>query len=255
MRPREVRCFSNLDDFMGDVDRLLSDLSSENVTAGEGSWSSVDWGNCKLRETKASPVEEKTIRNRQIYIKRDDLLRLHGSQVSGNKARKMLALNEVPAVDFPACLVSYGGPQSNSMLALAAVSNYKSRELCGENDTTEQLEEETSSSTEIEDSKGNKRRFVYYTKKLPRFLRNQPSGNLFRALALGMELVELTQQEYVDLFDSYWGGSPEPPLGLDPPASGDSLWVSSFLALIGKFYSVHPLTLTFDHPGATRRCL
>jgi hypothetical protein len=136
----------------------------------------------------------------------------------------MLALNEVPAKDFPECLVSYGGPQSNSMLALAAVVNYKNRELLGDKSETGEEAGEEKSSTSIAFGP-RKRRFVYYTKTLPKFLRNQPSGNLFRALTLGMELVQLTNQEYNDLFGSDWGGSPVPPLGLNPPVPEDSVWV------------------------------
>lgn len=69
------------------------------------------------------------------------------------------------------------------------------------------------------------KRFVYYTKKLPRFLRKQPSGNLFRAKSLGMEVVELSQEEYVNLFGGDFGGSPTPPPGLAPPLESDSIWV------------------------------
>ena len=64
-------------------------------------------------------------------------------------------------------------------------------------------------------------RFVYYTKKLPRWLRNQPSGNLLRATSLGMELVELSPARYTQLFGGESGGSSEPPQGLEPPASDD----------------------------------
>jgi 1-aminocyclopropane-1-carboxylate deaminase/D-cysteine desulfhydrase-like pyridoxal-dependent ACC family enzyme len=38
----------------------------------------------------------------------------------GNKARKLWALSRLPPGEFPTQVVSYGGPQSNSMLALAA---------------------------------------------------------------------------------------------------------------------------------------
>jgi hypothetical protein len=225
LRSGKVRCFSKLDDLMGDVDQLLTDLSSGNsttTTSENGAWRSIHCTGLKLRATKPSPVEERMIQNRRVFIKRDDLLRLHGSQVSGNKARKMLAMNEIPSDDFPECLVSYGGPQSNSMLALAAVVNYKNRELLlGDEDKDPDPATKLLSSQEPSAEK----RFVYYTKKLPRFLRNQPSGNLFRALTLGMELVECTHQEYSDLFDSDWGGSPEPPLGLSPPVLGNSMWV------------------------------
>ena len=222
-RPIEHRLFSNskLDDLMDDVDQMLADLSSQDQPpSDEKRWSSLDWSNTTLPSSaKPSPVEQKSIRNRNVYIKRDDILKLHGSQVSGNKARKMLTLNEIPAADFPSYVVSYGGPQSNAMLALAAVVNYKNRQLT--EGTTENLNDASLAS---EDPPESKKRFRYYTKKLPRFLRNQPSGNFFRAQMLGMELMELSPTEYRELFESD-GGRPDPPSGLDPPVPGDSLWV------------------------------
>lgn len=83
----------------------------------------------KLRYPSPSSVERLLIRDRLVYVKRDDALHLPGSNVSGNKARKFLALNEVPAGEFPDVVVSYGGPQSNAMLALAAIVSSKNAEL------------------------------------------------------------------------------------------------------------------------------
>jgi 1-aminocyclopropane-1-carboxylate deaminase len=145
------------------------------------------------------------IRDRLVHLKRDDQLRLPGSQISGNKARKMLALNSLK--NFPQCVVSHGGPQSNAMVSIAAVVHFQNQDL-KENDPT-------------------RKRFVYYTKNLPRFLKNQPSGNLFRATALGMELVEVTPQEYNQIFggDNSSGGPPRAPPGLEPPVPGNSLFV------------------------------
>lgn len=163
----------------------------------------------------------------------------------------MLSLNEIPADQFPSCLVSYGGPQSNAMLALAAICNFKSREALGititatidKDDIDMDYDEEspillteadqTYDDEDDEDSLPNhpsprpqvQKRFVYYTKKLPRFLRNQPSGNLYRAKTLGMELVELNPQDYNDWFGGDSGGSPEPPMGLKAPVARDSVWV------------------------------
>ena len=107
--------------------------------------------------------------------------------------------------EFPECIVSYGGPQSNAMLALAAVVQFQN-----------------SNNNAIGKKK---KRLVYYTKKLPRFLRSQPNGNLFRALLLGMELVEVSAQDYNDLFGGDFGGSPEPPQNLPPPVPGNSIWI------------------------------
>jgi hypothetical protein len=202
-----------------------------------------------------SPVEVLTIRGRTIHIKQENLLRLSGSGISGNKARKMWTLNEVSVSDFPKCLVSYGGPQSNSMLALAAITNYKNRKLA----------EEEKEGTTIMNNNGSKNnndndhdnnistsapiRFVYYTKKLPRFLKNQPNGNLFRALSLGMELKELSREEYSNLFehrseDNDGGGGREgkrPPMGLTAPAP-DSLYVPQGGAFSSALVGVNRLS-------------
>ena len=114
----------------------------------------------------------------------------------------MLYFHEIPSEEepvFPSVVVSYGGPQSNAMLALAATVHWK------------------------------KKRFVYYTKKLPRWLRKTPSGNFLRALSLGMELREVEYGEYSDLFGGVDGGSSVPPSGLEPPIFGDSLWVRLYI--------------------------
>lgn len=118
----------------------------------------------------------------------------------------MLALQRLEPSNFPSCVVSFGGPQSNAMLALAAVVHYQN--------TLQQQQ-----------PLAKKKRFVYYTKKLPRFLRNQPSGNLFRATLLGMELVELSSDDYSSLLGSEWGGRSSCGDTLDPPVPGDSVWI------------------------------
>lgn len=90
----------------------------------------------------------------------------------------MLSLQALDPSTFPSCVVSHGGPQSNAMVAIAAVVRYQNERL-GLSPIDPQC-----------------RRFVYYTKKLPRFLRKTPSGNLFRATSLGTEIVELSVTEY-----------------------------------------------------------
>jgi len=203
-----------------------------------------------------------------VYIKRDDLLHLHKSNVSGNKARKMLALNELPVEHFPDVVVSYGGPQSNAMLALAAIVNAKNVEL-GEvggddddsggmtagikdeiengdwlNDEIENDGEEDQDQDDCEEDKDKedsgiadfssaihvppqerKKRFIYYAKKLPRYLRKQPNGNLLRALTLGMEIVEISNDQYKEIFGGDEGGSATAPSEIDPPIPMNSLWV------------------------------
>lgn len=187
---------------------------------------------------KPSPVELVQVRGRNVYIKRDDLLRLEGSNVSGNKARKMFALNQIPADDdFPKCIVSYGGVQSNAMVAIAAVvqSKISTTEIkSNSNKPPDGASEQENGMGIIEPPRKDNtttmmrdKSFTYYTKKVPRFLRKNPSGNYFRGTALGMEIMELSNDEYRDLFGGTTGGKTDPPLGLEPPVPGDSVWVSA----------------------------
>lgn len=213
---------------MGSVEDLIATNAKETspntlwdgASPNEGDWYTIDpndYADCLVSSASSmppSPMEEKIIQGRRVFIKRDDLLRLPGSSISGNKARKMFFLNQLPASQFPQCIVSYGGPQSNAMLALAAVVNYKNRES-----TANHKQSPLTSTTPPSPI-----RFVYYTKKLPRFLRKQASGNLFRALTLGMEILELSPKDYQDLFGSDWGGSASPPPNLTPPVP-NSLWI------------------------------
>mmetsp|Transcript_5255 Transcript_5255/g.7591 ORF Transcript_5255/g.7591 Transcript_5255/m.7591 type:complete len:518 (-) Transcript_5255:72-1625(-) len=170
---------------------------------------------------KASPVELRHIRGEQVYFKRDDLLRLPGSGISGNKARKMLALNQIPAEEFPECVASYGGPQSNAMLAIAAIVHSKNLEL----DLLMSKNETTMKSNSESLPLHAPRRFIYYVKKLPRFLKKNPSGNFFRAKMLGMELVELTNSVYHDYFRRDYGAEDNAPNGLEAPVPYDSAWI------------------------------
>jgi 1-aminocyclopropane-1-carboxylate deaminase/D-cysteine desulfhydrase-like pyridoxal-dependent ACC family enzyme len=222
MRPT----FSSFDDLVDDVLRFSTESLSQNTTSSEtDGWRHIDWkaeAEKFLKEQAAaeaspppsSPVDVIVVRDRAVYLKRDDQLRLEGSQISGNKARKMLTLarhnrggGEGGGGCFPSCIVSHGGPQSNAMLALAAVVHHQNEKLG------------------LSDGDPGRKRFVYYTRRLPRFLRNQPSGNLFRAGALGMELVQVSPQEYSGLFGSEWSGAAEPPRCLPPPVPGDSVWI------------------------------
>lgn len=175
-----------------------------------------------------SPVEQTMIRDRLVYIKRDDLLRLPGSigGISGNKARKMYGIAILDDVEFPDCLVSHGGPQSNAMLSLAAIAaarngrgDSKYPDVATPTDKGESDFPLPSAETE------RTSRFFYYTKRLPRYLRNQPSGNLLRATALGMELMELSPSEYSGIFGSQDGTSGRPPSCLVCPAPHRTLWV------------------------------
>jgi 1-aminocyclopropane-1-carboxylate deaminase/D-cysteine desulfhydrase-like pyridoxal-dependent ACC family enzyme len=102
-----------------------------------------------------SPVTSVQVFGRSIWIKRDDLLR----PLSGNKARKLQYFIDLDWTPYKA-VISYGGAQSNAMLALARLARIKH---CP---------------------------FVYYTRPLPAWLRDSACGNLRMALDLGMELRE-----------------------------------------------------------------
>ena len=95
----------------------------------------------------------------EVFIKRDDILRLDNHLgITGNKGRKMLELSK--RVPFPSLVCSYGGHQSNSMLAIARIVASHP----GDSD------------------------FVYFSKALPSFLRSKMIGNLKVANELGMKV-------------------------------------------------------------------
>ncbi|CBJ33324.1 Similar to 1-Aminocyclopropane-1-Carboxylate Deaminase [Ectocarpus siliculosus] len=109
-----------------------------------------------------SPVEEFVIRGRRVLVKRDDKMRLAESGLSGNKARKLYALNKTPASSFP---------ESNAMVAIAAV---------------------------VASKPGSS--FIYYTKPVPKWLRRNPVGNFARTIALGAEIMEVHTEDYKRIF-------------------------------------------------------
>jgi len=146
----------------------------------------------RREDVAPSRVEAVEVRGRRIFVKRDDKYRLPETGLCGNKARKLYSLNNLSP--FPQDLVSHGGPQSNAMVALAAV-----------------VHRHQPSST-----------FTYYTKPIPRWLRNNPSGNFARAISLGTEIRTLSVAEYQDLFGGLGAISGAPP-GLPLPPG--ALWV------------------------------
>jgi 1-aminocyclopropane-1-carboxylate deaminase len=164
----------------------------------------------------------------------------------------MWSLHCMNSAIFPSCILSYGGPQSNSMLAIAAVVQYHNSRLeqlynpktFNKNDADDDRVIDTTIS---QPSPFVRRRFIYYTKKLPTFLRNQPSGNLFRALSLGMEIVEVSNEEYNNLFASADNNFIDhiAPMQLQPPIYGDSVWIpqggACSMALIGTTQLAHEI--------------
>lgn len=110
-----------------------------------------------------SIIEAKTFFNRTFLIKRDDLIHPY---CNGNKARKFLSLLESNKYKV---WVSYGGNQSNAMLALAYIANLKGIEF----------------------------RYV-----MPYSI-NPPMGNLLSALNYGMQAYTLPIGSPVALLESY----------------------------------------------------
>jgi 1-aminocyclopropane-1-carboxylate deaminase len=68
-----------------------------------------------------TPIEKIFLDRRTFYIKRDDLI---DPYLSGNKYRKLYTLIKTPKERFTK-IVSYGGTQSNAMLAVAALCRQK----------------------------------------------------------------------------------------------------------------------------------
>lgn len=96
------------------------------------------------------------------------------------------------------------------------------------NDSDIQSEDASSSDETLDDDTTStipKKRFIYYTKTLPRYLRKNPNGNLLRAMSLGMEIRTVSHEEYNNLFGGLYGGSVMAPADLDPPIEGRSLWI------------------------------
>ncbi len=111
-----------------------------------------------------SEVEPFSWRGLDFFVKRDDLI---DPRFSGNKLRKLYSLFNVDSGRFHK-VVSFGGAQSNAMLSIAYLCAMKGWE------------------------------FHYYTKKLPRWLESDYTGNLKRAIELGMNLHQLPAGDFYD---------------------------------------------------------
>lgn len=103
----------------------------------------IDW--------QRSIVQTISVNGRQYFLKRDDLL----TPISGNKARKLEGLLNQDLSKLQR-IISYGGAQSNAMLALAQLARLLDV------------------------------RFDYYTRPVPKWLKVSPNGNLKAALSHGM---------------------------------------------------------------------
>jgi 1-aminocyclopropane-1-carboxylate deaminase/D-cysteine desulfhydrase-like pyridoxal-dependent ACC family enzyme len=112
-----------------------------------------------------SSISKLNLEGRVFYVKRDDLV---DPYLAGNKYRKLYSLLQTPS-DKLNSIVSYGGTQSNAMLAIAAMCK----------------------------SKGWK--FTYYTKPISQIQKEENRGNYFHSIKLGMQHIEIDQELYYTL--------------------------------------------------------
>ena len=115
-----------------------------------------------------SPTSKIILEGREFFIKRDDLI---DPYLAGNKYRKLYTLLNTPSTTYNK-IISYGGTQSNAMLAIAA--------LCKEKGWI----------------------FEYFTKPVTEIQKNQKFGNFYIAKELGMEHRELDSRIYRDYIAS-----------------------------------------------------
>ncbi len=117
---------------------------------------------------KHSRVDKIIFRGISFYLKRDDLI---DRDFSGNKARKLhhFLTNEYSNIKR---VISHGSNQSNAMYSLSVLAKRRGWE------------------------------FIYYTKHLSSYLRENPEGNYKEALKNGMKLIvdeEFTKEKFSNL--------------------------------------------------------
>jgi len=109
-----------------------------------------------------TPLSSLCIDTREFLVKRDDLI---DPYLAGNKYRKLYTLLHTPKEKYQT-LISYGGTQSNAMLAIAALCQKKNWQ------------------------------FIYYTKPLSSWQKENLGGNYAQAVALGMKHKEVASEYY-----------------------------------------------------------
>lgn len=117
---------------------------------------------------KPSPISKITLDDRNFYVKRDDLI---DPYLAGNKYRKLHTLLQTPKNQLNK-IISYGGTQSNAMLAIAALCKEKGWE------------------------------FNYYTKTISETQKSETGSNFFIAKSLGMKHIEVESDLYKDFISS-----------------------------------------------------
>ena len=106
---------------------------------------------------QSSPLSEIIVDGREFLVKRDDLI---DPYLAGNKYRKLYTLLNTPKEKYDT-IISYGGTQSNAMLAIAA--------LC----------------------KRKQWHFIYYSKPVSKQQKESSLGNYAQAISLGMQHIEI----------------------------------------------------------------
>lgn len=115
-----------------------------------------------------STISSLSIDGRDFFVKRDDLI---DPFLAGNKYRKLYTLLQTPSQTYDT-IISYGGTQSNAMLAIAAMCKMKGW------------------------------KFIYYTKQLSSTQTTELSGNYYHAISLGMQHHEIDTTLYRDFIAS-----------------------------------------------------
>jgi len=115
-----------------------------------------------------TPISKFTLESREFLVKRDDLV---DPFLAGNKFRKLYTLLQTPKEKYNK-IISYGGTQSNAMLAIASMCKSKGWE------------------------------FQYYSKPISATQENEGSGNYYFALELGMKHTQIANDEYKDFIRS-----------------------------------------------------
>lgn len=116
-----------------------------------------------------SPVDKIFFRNRDFYLKRDDLLDI---EFSGNKARKFYYFINKDFKDIKK-IVSYGSAQANSLYSLSVLAKIKNVKL------------------------------DFYVSHIASYLKENACGNYKKALANGANIIEVSKngeeiQEYIE---------------------------------------------------------
>ena len=116
----------------------------------------------------ASPISKIHLDGRDFYVKRDDLI---DPFLAGNKYRKLYTLLQTPSTQYNQ-IISYGGTQSNAMLAIAAMCKEKKWE------------------------------FIYYSKPISQTQKELNTGNYYQAIEFGMQHKEIEYELYKDFIAS-----------------------------------------------------